>query len=538
MADADSSKEKREVVYRHSGAVRVTHWVNVVALLVLLMSGLQIFNAHPALYLGSKSSFDDPVMAMRPMKHGEQVVGVTTIAGWSIDTTGIFGVAYMADGDYQVRGFPWSVTLPGHRDLATGRRWHFFFAWLFIINGIAYLIYSLVSGHLRRDLAPGTSELKHIGASIWEHIRLKFPQGEEAKRYNVLQKLAYLIVALVLLPLMLATGLAMSPGMDAGYPFLLDMFGGRQSARTIHFIAASGIVLFVVVHLVMVLITGVWNNLRSMITGRYVIKLPEGQLSAKAKLDRRRFLTRGLAIAGAALAGGCDSELSEQPWVKRILDKAETLTYASQRALIPANALAREYSEADISRDFKANGSTGVDDDAYRALAANGFADWKLKVGGLVETPLELSLAELRAMPARTQITRHDCVEGWSCIGKWTGVQLKALLDKAAIKPNARYIVFYCADDLGETGDDDGKYYESVGLEDAFHPQTILAYDMNGAPLPIPHGAPLRLRVERQLGYEMAKYVMRIEAMDGLAGIRGGRGGFWEDRGYEWYAGI
>ena len=271
------AKPKQEVIYRHSGAVRVTHWVNVVALLVLLMSGLQIFNAHPALYLGAKSNFDDPVMAMRPMKHGEEVVGVTTIAGWNIDTTNLFGLAYDEDGDYEIRGFPWSVTLPGHRDLATGRRWHFFFAWLFVINGLAYLIYSLVSGHLRNDLAPSGSELKHIGASIWEHIRLKFPQGEEAKRYNVLQKLAYLIVALVLLPLMLATGLAMSPGMDAGYPFLLEIFGGRQSARTIHFIAASGIVLFVVVHLVMVLITGVWNNLRSMITGRYVIKLPEGQ---------------------------------------------------------------------------------------------------------------------------------------------------------------------------------------------------------------------------------------------------------------------
>ncbi|HEX6830305.1 MAG TPA: cytochrome b/b6 domain-containing protein [Methyloceanibacter sp.] len=268
---------KSEVIYRHSGAVRVTHWVNVIALLVLLMSGLQIFNAHPELYLGAKSNFDDPVMAMRPMTHGDEIVGVTTIAGWNIDTTNLFGVAYDEAGDYQIRGFPWSVTLPGHRDLATGRRWHFFFAWLFVINGLAYLVYSLVSGHLRKDLAPSGSELKHIGASIWEHIRLQFPQGEEAKRYNVLQKLAYLVVALVLLPLMLATGLAMSPGMDAGYPFLLEIFGGRQSARTIHFIAASGIVLFVVVHLVMVLITGVWNNLRSMITGRYVIKLPEGQ---------------------------------------------------------------------------------------------------------------------------------------------------------------------------------------------------------------------------------------------------------------------
>ena len=168
-------------------------------------------------------------------------------------------------------------------------------------------------------------------------------------------------------------------------------------------------------------------------------------MSAKPKLDRRGFLTRGLAIAGATLAGGCDSELSEQPWVKRILDKAEALTYASQRALVSPTALAREYSEAEISKDFKANGSTEVDDDGYRALAANGFADWKLKVGGLVGQPLELSLAELRAMPARTQITRHDCVEGWSCIGKWTGVQLKALLDKAELKPQcALHRVLLC----------------------------------------------------------------------------------------------
>jgi len=264
---------KQEVIYRHSGAVRATHWVNVVALLVLLMSGLQIFNAHPALYLGSKSNFDDPVMAMRPMKHGQEIVGVTTIAGWNIDTTNLFGLAYDEAGDYQIRGFPWSVTLPGHRDLATGRRWHFFFAWLFLLNGLAYLLWSLGSGHLRRDLAPSGKELSHIGASIIEHAQLKFPKGKEAKRYNVLQKLSYLIVALVLLPLMLLTGLAMSPGMDAAFPLL--MLGGRQSARTIHFITASGIVIFVAVHVFMVLISGVWNNLRSMITGRYAIEPAE-----------------------------------------------------------------------------------------------------------------------------------------------------------------------------------------------------------------------------------------------------------------------
>jgi DMSO/TMAO reductase YedYZ molybdopterin-dependent catalytic subunit len=254
-------------------------------------------------------------------------------------------------------------------------------------------------------------------------------------------------------------------------------------------------------------------------------------------LHRRGFLTRALAAASAALLGGCD-DLSDQAWVKRVLDSAETLTKVTQRALIPPQALAREFPEADISKNFKANGSTDPNDPAYKAHAANGFADWKLMVGGLVGKPLELSLLDLRAMPSRAQITRHDCVEGWSCIGKWKGVPLKELLDRAQLKPDARYIVFYCADNLFDTREEKDNYYESIGLTDAFHPQTILAYEMNDQALPIAHGAPLRLRVERQLGYKMAKYVMRIEAVSQIADIRGGRGGFWEDLGYEWYAGI
>jgi DMSO/TMAO reductase YedYZ molybdopterin-dependent catalytic subunit len=254
-------------------------------------------------------------------------------------------------------------------------------------------------------------------------------------------------------------------------------------------------------------------------------------------LHRRGFLTRALAVASAALLAGCD-DLSDQGWVKRVLDSAETLTRVTQRLLIPPRALAREFPEADISKNFKANGSTDPADPAYKVHAAKAFADWKLMVGGLVGQPLELSLADLRAMPSRTQITRHDCVEGWSCIGKWKGVPLKELLDRAQLKPDARFIVFYCADNLFDTGEEKDNYYESIGLTDAFHPQTILAYEMNDQMLPIAHGAPLRLRVERQLGYKMAKYVMRIEAVSQIAGIRGGRGGFWEDLGYEWYAGI
>jgi DMSO/TMAO reductase YedYZ molybdopterin-dependent catalytic subunit len=217
---------------------------------------------------------------------------------------------------------------------------------------------------------------------------------------------------------------------------------------------------------------------------------------------------------------------------------AEKLTIRSQRLLVPKDKLAREFSEADISPIFKPNGTSQPDSEEYARMMENGFADWRLKIDGLVERPVALSLADLKRLPSRTQITRHDCVEGWSAIGKWTGTPLGALLQSAGLKPGARYAVFHCADQLEQTLDGSGTYYESIDLIDAFHPQTILAYQLNGKDLEVAHGAPLRLRVERHLGYKHAKYLMRIEIKDSFAGLWGGKGGFWEDRGYEWYAGI
>ena len=275
--DAESKPARpADVIYRHTLPVRATHWVNVLCLLVLLMSGLQIFNAHPKLYFGNRSDPDHAVLSLRAVQRSDGTpAGLTTIGNVTFDTTGVLGLSRGADGQLEARGFPSWITLPSYRDLATGRRWHFFFAWLFVLNGLAYLAYSLWSGHLRRDLAPTRLQLRNIGHDIAEHIRLRFPKGEEAKRYNVLQKLAYLAVVLGLLPLVVLTGLTMSPGLDAAFPFLVEIFGGRQSARTIHFLCATGIVLFVIVHVVMVLISGVWNNLRSMITGRYRIEAAE-----------------------------------------------------------------------------------------------------------------------------------------------------------------------------------------------------------------------------------------------------------------------
>ena len=252
-------------------------------------------------------------------------------------------------------------------------------------------------------------------------------------------------------------------------------------------------------------------------------------------MNRRRWLAGVLGTLGAAALSACGQ--STPPVVLQALRMAEGLTRRAQRLLIPRDALAPEYDVSQISRDFRPNGSVDPAAADYVALRDGGFADYRLVIDGLVDRPLSLSLEELRARPARTQITKHDCVEGWTSIGQWTGVRLETLLDEAGLKPEARYVVFHCFDALSQT-EDGVRYYESIDLIDARHPQTILAYDMNGETLGVPHGAPLRLRVERQLGYKQAKYIRRIEAVESFAHIGRGQGGFWEDEGYDWYAGI
>lgn len=243
---------------------------------------------------------------------------------------------------------------------------------------------------------------------------------------------------------------------------------------------------------------------------------------------------RNMLIMGSAgLLGGCDA-LNSSAGFRKILTSVERGNFAIQRSLGDRMELAREYRLDQRSPVFRANGSQSGSGPAYAASAAQGFADWNLAITGLVERPQAFSMAALQAMPQREQITRHDCVEGWSAIGKWTGVPLKPLLDLAKPKDNARYLVFRCADILSGR-----PYYESIDMLDAYHPQTILAHRLNDAALPIANGAPLRLRVERQLGYKQAKYVQAIEAVASLDGIGEGKGGHWEDvAGYQWYAGI
>jgi thiosulfate reductase cytochrome b subunit len=267
------SSDLTKIVYRHTLWVRSWHWINAIALLLLLMSGLQIFDAHPTLNWGQASNFQSTGLldiSAQNTPHGPR--GVTTVFGHAFDTTGVLGVSKGAIGQPQFTGFPAWATVPSYRDLATGRRWHFFFAWIFVVNGALFIAYTIWSRHLKTDLWPSVADLKTIPASIWEHVRLKHPQGEAAARYNVLQKFAYLIVLYTLLPLMLLTGLTMSPGMDAAFPILPWVFGGRQAARTIHFLSATGLVLFFLIHIFEVIVSGPLNEMRSIITGRFAIK--------------------------------------------------------------------------------------------------------------------------------------------------------------------------------------------------------------------------------------------------------------------------
>ena len=267
-------KPVKVLVRRHSVVVRVTHWINAISLCLLLFSGLQIFNAHPQLYFGQQSDFGHSWLGMGAYASGDTLHGVTRLGPLVFDTTGFLG-ASSEHGVVVSRGFPQWLTIPSTRYLALGRRWHFFFAWVFAINIAVYLASAVIGGHLKRDLAPTLDQLKprHVLRDIWDHMRLRFPKGEEARRYNVLQKGAYLGVVLVLLPAMILTGMTMSPSLDANFPWLLDLFGGRQSARSIHFITASLIVLFFFVHIIMVVLAGPWNEVRSMITGRYAIEV-------------------------------------------------------------------------------------------------------------------------------------------------------------------------------------------------------------------------------------------------------------------------
>jgi DMSO/TMAO reductase YedYZ molybdopterin-dependent catalytic subunit/thiosulfate reductase cytochrome b subunit len=455
---------------------------------VLVLSGITILLAHPRLYWGEAGAVGGPSLVELPLP------------------------------------FVLDVPIRG-----PGRYLHFLAAWVSVATGLVYVAAGLVSRHFQRNLVPerATLTLGEIRRVVRGHLRRERPSAADLASYNVLQRASYAAVVFVFFPLMIWTGLGMSPAAVSVFPVLATAWGGQQTARTVHFLLACSLVLFVLVHVAMVAIAGFRSRMRAMITGR------AAEDAAGAGLSRRAVIKTCLgAVAGVGMFGGGGMRLLDRcglvPANRRgMYGLSETLTYAGQRLLTKLPSMAREFDRSQISTVIPVNGPAPKTE-PYQRLRAGGFADWRLAIDGLLARPGSFSLAELKSFPSRSQITHQACEEGWSFIAEWTGVPLSFVLERVGIRPEARYVFFFTFDE----------WWDSIDMDDALHPQTLLAYGMNGTDMPLDHGAPLRLKVARQLGYKSLMYLSRITVTDTAKGIGDGLGSGSPAAGYSWYAGI
>ena len=387
------------------------------------------------------------------------------------------------------------------------RSLHFLAAWVIVVTGAAYVCAGVIGGHFRRRLLPAVDA--------------------PSSPYSREQRLAYLSILFGLFPMLVWTGLAMSPALTSTFPLLVTLVGGQQSARTIHFAASVGLLLFVFGHVVMAWRGGFRRRIGAMITDA---ALPNDVRDLVALPGRRRLIAAGIGVAAAAVPFDIARLRGAglvPPDAAGLFGVGETLTYATHRALMSAGSRAREFRRSDISAAAPINGRP-PDTERYQRLLAGNFAEWRLAVDGLVARPGEFTLDELKALPPTTQITHLACEEGWSFIAEWTGVRLASLLNRVGISPRARYVAFFAFD----------RSWNSLDMADTMHQQTLLAYGMNGSDLPAGHGAPLRLHIPRQLGYKQTKYLTRITVVDSLENVRNGLGALSPESGFSWYAGI
>ena len=453
---------RRSRAERHPGFVRIGHWITAGCVGALFVSGLAILVAHPRLYWGEVGGFGGPSLLDLPMRR------VSLGAGWP-------------------------------------RSLHFLAAWVIVATGAAYVFAGVISGHFRRRL---------------------LPVDERSSAYNRPQRLAYLSIVFGLFPLIIWTGLAMSPALTSSFPFLVTLLGGQQSARTMHFVATCGLMLFVGGHIVMVARSGFRKRVGAMIMDSAA---PSDARDLVLPGRRRLIFTAiGVAAAGVPLGRAALNRAGLiPPDAAGLLGVGETLTYATHRGLTATGSLAREFRPSDISAVAPINGLPPTTA-TYQRLLAGNFAEWRLAVDGLVARPAEFALDELKQFRQTTQITHVACEEGWSYIAEWTGVRLASLLNEVGISAQARYVVFFAFD----------RSWNSLDMADAMHQQTLLAYGMNGSDLPTGHGAPLRLHIPRQLGYKQTKYLTRLLVVDSLDKVRNGLGAAAPESGYSWYAGI
>lgn len=481
--------------------LRLSHFINLLFLGLLIRSGIQILAAHPRLYWN-----DHCTPGSEWIRFTRRKVPVAPDAVYT-------------SLDDEVPVSPW-LALPGGKNLGIGRHWHFFCVLFWVLNGVIYVVLLFATGEWTRLLPTSWSIVPAALHTLLTYLTLHVPPEAAFRPYDPLQQLTYAAVVFLLAPCMLLTGATMSPAIAARFPRYLRLFGGRQVGRSLHFLSMLAFVLFTIVHTALVLLVHFQNNIRNIVLGSQ---------------QSNFWLAAAIALAALALVAGIYAwaTLYSARHRRQVQHALGAVIDPVRRALLHGAKSVQRCAESDLSPYFWVNGAVPTSQ-AYHELARTNFCEWRLEVGGLVTHPLSLSLQDLRAMPATTQITRHHCIQGWSAIGKWTGVCVTAILQRCQPLPEARYLVFtsYGLDQHSLDGARPNPFYEVIDLELATHPQTILAYALNDKPLPLPHGAPLRLRVETVLGYKMVKYLRSIDLVASYDDIGAGQGGSREDTMY------
>lgn len=485
--------------------LRISHYINLLFIGLLIRSGIQILGAHPRLYWNDGC---DPKT---------EWIKFTTK---KVPTNELYT---STDDEEPVSPL---LALPGKDNLGLGRHWHFFSAIFWLLNGIIYIILLFATGEWSRLIPTSWSVFPAAWHSLLTYLSLHVPPASEFQPYEPLQQLTYAAVVFLLAPFMLLTAAAMSPALEAQFPWYVKLFGGKQSARSLHFLSMILFVLFTIGHTFFVLVAYFQNNIRNIVLG-----------------DEHGSVTLAVIIAIIALALVA-AIYAWTSWYtlrhkRRMQHALGTIINPTQKVLAHNDISRQNYKPSNISSYFWINGRP-PEGEEYSRLSQNNFADWKLEVCGLVEQPLHLSLADLQALPKQSQTTEHNCIQGWTGIAEWSGVRVSEILQLCKPLSTAHYLVFTSYQlgkgavkpELKEAREH--TYYEVIDMELANHPQTILAYEMNGQALPVVHGAPLRLRVETQLGFKMVKYLRSIELVEDYSTVGQGQGGFRED--FQYYS--
>jgi DMSO/TMAO reductase YedYZ molybdopterin-dependent catalytic subunit/thiosulfate reductase cytochrome b subunit len=480
--------------------LRVTHFINLLFIGLLIRSGLQILGAHPRLYWQDGCNPDKAWLTFTKKKVPKDKLYTSM--------------------DDEVPVTP-LLALPGKDNLGLGRHWHFFSVIFWVLNGAIYMVLLFATGEWSRLIPTSWDIVPRALHTFLTYITFHIPPASDFRPYDPLQQLAYAAVVFLLAPFMLLTGAAMSPAVEARFPWYIKLFGGRQVARSLHFLSLIAFTLFIIIHTALVLIVHFQDNIRNIVLGSEQTSFPLAVTIAIIAL---------LFVAAVYVCASWYS-LRHRRQIQNALGAAVDPV---RKALLHNVTSRQDYKDSDLSPYFWVNGRP-PEEAEFKKLAANGFKDWRLEIGGLVVSPLHLSLDDLRKLPKQTQITKHNCIQGWSGVAEWAGVPMREILQLCGALPDAKYVVFTSYQRGKQSypyGSQEQKkrlFYEVIDMELAKHPQTILAYEMNGKPLPLEHGAPLRLRVETELGYKMVKYLRSIEFVKDYSHIGEGQGGYRED---------